>query len=210
MPPHLILASTSARRRRLLALLGLPFDIVAPGVAEDLLPDEKPSDAVMRLARLKAEAVAASHPDAVVVACDTDVADGDVLLGKPADAEDAARILRGLRAGQHMVYSGVVIARGGQLWSELVATRVTMRDYSDDEIAAYVATGDPLDKAGAYAVQHADFTPVERLEGCYASVVGFPLCAVRQLLLRAGVDMPPSVVEGCDPSRICAVPRTVD
>ncbi len=210
MPPQLILASTSARRRRLLALLGLPFDVVAPGVAEDLLPGETPADAVMRLARLKAGAVAARRPDAVVVACDTDVADGDTLIGKPADAEDASRILRGLRAGQHMVYSGVAVARRGRLWSELVATRVTMRDYSDEEIAAYVATGDPLDKAGAYAVQHPAFAPVERLEGCYANVVGFPLCAVRRLLMQAGAPLPPSVVEGCDPPHVCAVPRTLD
>ncbi|MFN8483200.1 MAG: Maf family protein [Anaerolineae bacterium] len=210
MELQLILASTSARRKRLLALLGLPFDVAAPGVAEDLLPSETPSDAVMRLARLKAQAVAAAYPNAVVIACDTDVADGDMLLGKPADAEDAARILRGLRGGQHMVYSGVAVARGGRLWSELVATRVTMRDYADAEIAAYVATGDPLDKAGAYAVQHADFTPVARLEGCYASVVGFPLCAVRRLLRQAGVALPPSVVEGCDPPRVCAVPRGTD
>lgn len=210
MSLQLILASTSARRERLLALLGLPFAIVAPGVAEDLLPGETPADAVLRLARLKAEAVAAAHPDAVVVACDTDVADGDTLLGKPANAADAARILRGLRAGQHMVYSGVALARGGELWSELVATRVTMRDYADEEIAAYVATGDPMDKAGAYAVQHAVFAPVERLDGCYANVVGFPLCAVRRLLQRAGVTLPPSVVADCDPPRACAVPREMD
>ncbi|MFN8476078.1 MAG: nucleoside triphosphate pyrophosphatase [Anaerolineae bacterium] len=210
MLPQIILASTSARRRRLLGLLGVPFDVAAPGVAEDLLPGESPPDAVVRLARLKAEAVAAAHPEAVIVACDTDVADGDMLIGKPADADDAVRILRGLRGGQHMVYSGVAVARDGQIWSELVATRVTMRDYSEEEIAAYVATGDPLDKAGAYAVQHEDFTPVERLEGCYASVVGFPLCAVRRLLIRAGVTLPPSVVEGCDPARVCAVPRETD
>lgn len=208
MSPHLILASTSTRRKRLLALLGAPFDVAAPGVAEDLLPGETPASAVMRLARLKAEAVAEMHPDAVVVACDTDVADGDTLLGKPTDAQDAARILRGLRGGQHMVYSGVAVARDGQLWSELVATRVTMRDYSDAEIAAYVATGDPLDKAGAYAVQHEDFTPVARLEGCYASVVGFPLCAVRRLLMQAGVSLPPSIVEGCDPPRACKASDT--
>lgn len=207
--PHLILASTSQRRRLLLPLLGLPYTVVAPDVDETVRPGETPPETVRRLARLKALTVAQLHPDAVVLACDTTVALGDEVVGKPVDAVDAVAILRRLAGGQHMVYSGVAVARGGQTWDEVVETDIVMRVYTDAEIDAYVATGDPLDKAGAYAVQHPVFAPVARLVGCYANVVGLPLCATRRLLHQAGLPLPPSVVEGCQPPLECAVPREI-
>ena len=208
MPP-LILASTSQRRRLLLPLLGLPYTVVAPDVDETVLPHETPPATVRRLARLKAATVARLHPDAVVLACDTTVALGDEVVGKPVDAADAAAILQRLRGGGHMVYSGVAVARGGQMWDAVVETSIVMRPYTDAEIEAYVATGDPLDKAGAYAVQHPVFAPVARLVGCYANVVGLPLCATARLLHQAGLPLPPSVVDGCVPPTACAVPRDI-
>lgn len=205
MPP-LILASTSQRRRLLLPLLGLPYTVVAPDVDETVLPDETPTAMVLRLARLKVQTVARLHPEAVVLACDTTVALGDEVVGKPVDAADAVAILRRLRGGPHMVYSGVAVARDGQMWDEVVETDIVMRPYTDAEIDTYVATGDPLDKAGAYAVQHPTFTPVARLAGCYANVVGLPLCAVRRLLIQAGVAAPPSSIDACAPPTVCVVP----
>ena len=206
MPP-LVLASTSPRRRALLGLLGLPFTVVTPDVAEEPLPGETPPDTARRLARLKALAVAQAHADAVVIASDTVVALGAQQLAKPVDAEDAARMLRALRGPLHAVYSGVAVVWAGQVWDSVVETRVQMRDYTDAEIAAYVASGDPLDKAGAYAVQHPVFAPVARLDGCYANVVGLPLCEVQRLLRAAGVALPPSPIDGCAPPAVCLVPR---
>lgn len=190
-------------------LLGLPYTVVAPDVDETVLPDETPPATVLRLARLKAETVARLHPDAVVLACDTTVALGNEVVGKPVDAADAVAILRRLAGGQHRVYSGVAVARGGQMWDEVVGTDIVMRAYTDAEIDAYVATGDPLDKAGAYAVQHPVFAPVARLVGCYANVVGLPLCAAQRLLRQAGLPLPPSVVDGCHPPTECVVPRDI-
>lgn len=205
----LILASTSLRRRVLLALLGLPYTIVAPHVDETVLAHETPAETVRRLARLKALTVAERHPEAVVLACDTTVALGDEIIGKPVDEADAADILQRLRASGHLVYSGLAVARDGQVWDTVVETEVVMRDYSDDEMWAYVGSGDPMDKAGAYAIQHPTFAPVARLNGCYANVVGLPLCAARRLLAEAGLTMPASVVEGCSPPGLCVVPRDI-
>ncbi len=203
MPP-LILASTSPRRRALLALLGVDFTVVAPDIDETVLPGEAPVETARRLARLKALAITRS--DALVIASDTVVALGGEVLGKPADAAEATRMLRRLRGQGHDVFSGVAVAHAGRVRDGVVATQVWMRDYSDEEIAAYVATGDPLDKAGAYAIQHAVFKPVARLVGCYANVVGLPLCLVVHLVREAGLSLPPSVVDGCQPPMSCAVP----
>lgn len=207
--PQLILASTSPRRRALLALLRLPFGLATPDVDETPLPGEAPTALVRRLARLKAEAIAREQPTAVVLAADTVVALGDEALGKPMDANDAARMLRALRGVPHNVFTGLAVARGAQVWEDVIASQVTMRPYTDADIAAYVASDDPLDKAGAYAIQHPHFAPVARLDGCYANVVGLPLCAVRGLLAQAGVAVPPSLVDGCAPPTVCVVPENI-
>lgn len=203
----IILASTSPRRRALLALLGCPFDLATPDVDETPLPSETPTALARRLARLKAATVAREEPTAVVVAADTVVALGGEVLGKPMSADDAARMLRALRGLPHDVFTGVAVARGAQVWDAVVTSQVIMRPYTDEDIAAYVASGDPLDKAGAYAIQHPSFQPVADLQGCYANVVGLPLCAVWRLLREAGIDTPPGLINDCAPPRVCAVPR---
>ncbi len=138
----------------------MSFNIDAADVDETALPGEPPDALACRLCRSKAAAVAARHPGATVLAADTMVALDDMLLGKPADALDAAAMLRLLRGRTHQVYTAVCVANDGSLASQLSISDVTMRPYSDAEIAAYVATGDPLDKAGAYAIQHPVFAPV--------------------------------------------------
>ena len=193
----LILASQSPRRRQLLAALGITFTADAADVDETPLPGEQPDALVCRLCRVKAQAVAARHPRAVILAADTLVALDGALLGKPADPAEAVAMLRALRGRTHQVYTAVCVATNGALTSRLSTSDVTMRPYSDAEIAAYVATGDPLDKAGAYAIQHPLFSPVAAWEGCYAGIMGLPLRLVREMLAAAGVPVPGDVTALC-------------
>ena len=189
----LILASASPRRKALLSLLGLPFHVVEAHVEERRLERESPQRMVMRLSRSKAEAVpAASQAGGIVIACDTIVVLEGEVLGKPADPRDATSMLRRLRGREHRVYSGLAVLdiESARLHTVCDETEVHMRSYSDEEIAAYVATGDPLDKAGAYAIQSAPFRPVARIEGCYASVMGLPLRCVAQALRAVGLPVP--------------------
>ena len=185
----MILASSSPRRQQLLKMAGWTFSVLPASIDERLLPPESPLTYVLRLAEGKARCVLAgfskASPDGtLIVAADTTVAvDGDI-LGKPANAAEAEWMLRCLRGRTHQVYTGLAVLRVGDqtLHSEITATDVTMRNYSEEEISAYIATGDPLDKAGAYAIQHSDFHPVIGLEGCYANVVGLPLCRLVSML----------------------------
>ncbi len=197
--PPLILASGSPRRRELVAALGLSFTIHVADVDERNGQDEPPDALVARLSREKARAVAARHPDAVVIGADTIVTLEGALLGKPVDAADAAEMLRRLRDRAHEVYSGVTLCPPGSaaLATAVVGTTVWMRAYTDDEIAAYVASGDPMDKAGAYAIQNTSFHPVTRIQGCYASVMGLPLQALIGLLAAVGI------VPGTKADRVC-------
>jgi MAF protein len=189
--PRLILASNSPRRRQLLALTGLSFVVSAADVDESQFANEKPAEYVLRLAETKARAVEAEQ-DQIVLASDTTVVDGSDILGKPADAAEATAMLRRLRAHTHQVYTGIALLRksDGLLLKDLCITDVPMREYSDDEIRAYVATGDPLDKAGAYAIQHPEFHPVALMDGCFASVMGLPVCHV--ILQLRKMDMHPN------------------
>ena len=183
----LVLASASPRRRELLARLGIPFEVVPAAVDETPFPAEAPGDLARRLAAAKAAAVLADRPAAVVLAADTVVSYARQALGKPVDAADAVRLLRALRGRRHQVITGVCVARAGHLpLTAACHTDVWMRPYGDEEIAAYVASGDPLDKAGAYAIQHPEFRPVARLVGSYTNVVGLPLGLVADLLRAAG------------------------
>jgi septum formation protein len=188
--PTLLLASNSPRRKQLLALGGWEFTSVPADVDESVLPGETPHEYVLRLAEAKARA-SAQHAEAnrVVVGSDTAVIiDGDI-LGKPADSAEAESMLRRLRGRTHQVYTGIAVFRvaDGRLAADLCITDVPMRDYSNEEIRAYVATGDPLDKAGAYAIQHPDFQPVARMEGCFSSVMGLPHCHLARLLKEFGM-----------------------
>ena len=181
--PLLVLASNSPRRRQLLALTGWNFTVSAAHVDERQDENELPADYVLRLAETKARAVRADA-DQIVLAADTTVVDGTDILGKPADSEEAIAMLKRLRGHTHRVYTGVALLRlrDGLLLKDLCVTDVPMRDYSDEEILAYVQTGDPLDKAGAYAIQHPQFQPVADLSGCFTSVMGLPVCHVIRLM----------------------------
>lgn len=191
--PPLILASNSPRRRQLLALTGWKFIVSAADVDESLYANENPANYVLRLAETKVRAIKADA-DQVVLAADTTVVDRSEILGKPQDTAEATRMLKRLRGHAHQVYTGVAVFRpsDGLLLKDLCVTEVPMRDYSDEEIDAYVQTGDPLDKAGAYAIQHPGFQPVARMDGCFASVMGLPVCHVirlmRQMDIQPGTD----------------------
>ncbi len=191
-----LLASASPRRRQLFSLLGVPFTALRADVEENRRPGEKPEEMVCRLSQAKARALAEDYPERLIVAADTVVVLDDQVLGKPANAEEAADMLRRVRGREHLVLSGLTALSPstGQQATELVRTMVWMRPYSDEEIAYYVASGDPLDKAGAYAIQHQGFNPVAYIQGCYASVMGLPLCHLAQALRRLGwtllVDVP--------------------
>ncbi|MCY3906290.1 MAG: Maf family protein [Anaerolineaceae bacterium] len=189
-PARLVLASASPRRRDLLASLGLRFRVDAPQLDESPLPGEHPQAWATRLSQAKAALVAARHaPPALILAADTLVIDGAAALGKPVDAADAHRMLRRLRASSHEVCTAFTLQRAGasgQRLTRLCRTRVHMRAWSDAEEADYVAGGDPLDKAGAYAIQHPVFAPVERIEGSYSNVVGLPLEMLQEALPHFG------------------------
>ena len=196
---RLILASASPRRRELFSLLEVPFMAAAADVDEEIEEGESPQEMVCRLSLLKARAVALSYPEGLIVAADTTVAlDGDV-LGKPADEAEAVAMLRRLRGREHTVLSGVTVyyPASGRAITELAESTVLMRAYSDEEVARYAASGDPLDKAGAYAIQHQNFNPVERIGGCYANVMGLPLCHLARALAQFGVTLTVDVPQAC-------------
>jgi MAF protein len=204
----LVLASNSPRRKQLLGLTGWDFVVQAAWVDERVQPGERPEAYVRRLAEEKArsaleQARPALDADALVVAADTAVVDldGEVILGKPGDAAEAERMLRSLRGRRHQVLSGLAALRAadGRLASRVATTEVWMRAYSEAEMRAYIASGDPLDKAGAYAIQHAGFHPVQRLQGCYANVVGLPVCQLRRLLIELGARLPTAAGQDCRP-----------
>jgi len=187
--PQIVLASNSPRRREMLAWMELPFSTTAAEVDETPLPDEKPVDYVLRLAGEKARACERQASfGGIILAADTTVSDGDEIIGKPVDEEDAIRILKKLRNRTHLVHTAIVVGvpSRGMTRQELCSTEVRMRLYSDEELLAYVRSGDPLDKAGAYAIQNPEFDPVQKISGCYASVMGLPLCHFERALRRLG------------------------
>ena len=200
-PPSLVLASASQRRQQFLRDLGLTFTALATDIDETPRPGEAPDAMTLRLAIGKAQAAAARLPasPALVIASDTTVALEGVIYGKPEDAADAERMLRDLRGRSHQVYSALCLLRlpDCEQHTRLHRTDVEMRAYSDAEIAAYVASGDPLDKAGAYGIQTAPFRPVCGLRGCFASVMGLPLGDLRDLLASFGVTVAPAVPPIC-------------
>ena len=196
-PPPLLLASNSPRRRQLLALGGWRFAVQASNSDESLLPGETPEAYVRRLAEAKARAVIErAQPEQIVIGADTSVVIDGEILGKPLDSDDARKMLRRLRGRAHQVYTGIAAlrVRDGRLLTGVCVTDVPMRAYADREIEAYILSGDPLDKAGAYGIQNPDFQPVAAMQGCYASVMGLPLCHLTVLLRRldtlAQADVP--------------------
>jgi septum formation protein len=186
---NLVLASNSPRRRELLTLLGLDFSVRPADVDETELPNEDPVTYVQRLALTKARKMSGSAGfKELVLAADTTVSDGRIILGKPETEAEARLMLRKLRGHVHFVHTAVVVffPAGGRIEKELCSSRVRMRAYTDEEIDAYIKSGDPMDKAGAYAIQNEEFMPVEKFKGCQASVMGLPLCHVERILRRMG------------------------
>ena len=183
----LILASGSPRRRELLARMGYTFEICTPDVDEHVTGLAR--DIVCTLAVRKAHAAAALYDDGVIIASDTLVSLDDIPLGKPEDAADAHRMLRALSGREHAVYTGVCMVDTATGQEEVRADRtgVWFRELSDSEIDAYIATGEPMDKAGAYAIQGGAGAFVERFDGSFENVVGFPVEVVGDMLRRFGV-----------------------
>lgn len=183
---RLILASQSPRRRELLSLTGIPFEVDAPEVDETCTLGAR--DAVLELSRRKALAAAARHPGKVILASDTLVAVDDVPLGKPADEADAFRMLRSLSGRWHQVYTGVcVISAAGDVYAEVDATDVRFGPMSDEAIRAYIASSEPMDKAGAYALQGIAGLWIEEIRGSHTNVIGLPLTLTRKLLENCGL-----------------------
>lgn len=185
---EIVLASASPRRRELLSLITEHFT-VCPADADETLRDAPLGEEVTRLSRLKAEAVRAQYPNAVCIGSDTMVTIDGLRLGKPKDADEAASMLRRLRGRTHEVLTGLaVLTPDGGAHTLHTCTRVTFRDFAEDELAAYLATGEPLDKAGAYGIQGLGGLLVAGIQGDYHNVVGLPVCRLGRMLLDFGVD----------------------
>jgi septum formation protein len=201
----LFLASNSPRRKELMALGGWEYDILTPQVDETPLTGEEGTEYVQRLAKNKVVAAASQATvDGVIIAADTTVVDGKDngnarILGKPHDHGEAVEMLRDLRGHTHQVHTAISVlsTMDGAIISDLCTTNVSMRNYSDVELEAYVASGDPMDKAGAYAIQHAGFHPTEKLEGCFANVMGLPLCHLMHSLKRLGIAPKTDIPQAC-------------
>ena len=183
---RLILASGSPRRRSLLSYFGIPFAVI-PSMVDETATGHGASQ-VRTLALRKGRDVFAANPTVPVLAADTLVCMGDLVLGKPADAQDAHRMLRTLSGAWHQVHTGVCLCMpGGAVLERVETTRVQFRTLSDAEIHRYIRTGEPMDKAGAYAVQEMGGTFVERIEGSPSNVVGLPLATLAEMLSQAAL-----------------------
>lgn len=194
MTDTIILASASPRRRELLQQIGLEFDVIPSAATEEILPGETPEQLVERLSLDKAGEVA-SRSDAYgrwYIGSDTIVVCGDRILGKPQDRADATAMLKLLSGREHRVLSGFALLdrKSGRQISEAVSTRVKFRQLTDDEIARYIASGEPDDKAGSYAIQGLGVCFVESITGSYSNVVGLPLCRLTLALKELGVPLP--------------------
>ncbi|MGV3711179.1 MAG: Maf family protein [Gemmatimonas sp.] len=174
-PVRVILASQSPRRRELLSLVGIVHTVAPADIDESVLPDEAPAAHAERLARTKAATIAERDADAVVIGSDTIVVIDEQILGKPATVEHAAVMLRQLSGRTHTVVTAVAVARGTRVVSGVEHVRVTFRQLSDEMIADYIATHEPMDKAGSYGIQGFGATIVERIDGDYFAVMGLPL-----------------------------------
>lgn len=184
--PSLVLASGSPRRRQLLDMLGIPYRAIVPDVDEAVLPGEAPEAYVVRLARAKAVAGAGQAPGDVVLAADTTVVLDREIFGKPVSRADAVAMLSRLQGRTHEVMTAVAVARGDAMLDALDVSRVTFRPADEEMLVAYAATGEPLDKAGAYAVQGRGAALIARVEGDFFGVMGLPLGLTLDLLERFG------------------------
>lgn len=195
----IILASASPRRHELVSALGLSFEVVTSDVDETPHLQEAPLTLAHRLSQAKADAVAHDYIDAIIIAADTLVVLDERILGKPHDEAEAITMLTQLRDRRHLVYTGLALINqpGQQRCTQVAITPVRMRNYSNAEMRRYVATGDPMDKAGAYAIQYAEWNPVEGFDGCYTNVMGLPMCHLYRVLRAWDVDVPRHPLESC-------------
>jgi septum formation protein len=182
----LVLASGSPRRAQILTELGIAFTVDPPGVPEDLLPGEAPETAATRIAAAKAAEVVRRRPGAWVLAADTLVFSGGEILGKPRDPGEAKTMLRSLAGRRHRVVTAIHLQRDASTWTSIAWSTVQFSSLSDEEIDWYVATGEPLDKAGAYGVQGLGARFVEAISGSYTNVMGLPAREVYRLMRAAG------------------------
>lgn len=201
MIPNLVLASNSPRRKELLSLGGQDYRVLLADVDETPIAGEDPRKYVERLALEKARVAANTIADeeALILAADTTVVFGGRILGKPTDEVEARQMLKELRGKEHLVYTALALLRLPEqsLLTDFAETKVPMRDYSDAEIEEYIASGDPLDKAGAYAIQHAGFHPVATMQGCFANVIGLPLCHLQRSLQKWGLSFDTNLSIAC-------------
>jgi septum formation protein len=184
---RVILASASPRRRQLLDLVGIAHEVLPADIDESARDGEEAAAYVERLARGKGATIAARHPEAVVIAADTTVVIDGLVLGKPRDAAEAARMLARLSGQTHVVLTAVAVVRGAAMRSGVESVRVTFRPLAPEQIASYIATGEPMDKAGAYGIQGFGATLVERIDGDYFAVMGLALGRLVELLATVGV-----------------------
>jgi septum formation protein len=189
---RLILASTSPRRREILALLGLPFEVIAPEFHEFTLSDRAPRDEVLEFARGKGESVARNNPHSIVIGGDTIILLNGTKIGKPDGIAHARDILRRLSGKTHWILTGVAILDdlGGPGLNTVEEVSVRMRDYSNEEIERYLSWGESLDKAGAYSIQGKGRALIESIRGDYLAAVGLPLKPIAEYLLSRGVKLP--------------------
>jgi septum formation protein len=185
--PHVILASASPRRRELLDLVGIAHEVQPADIDETYQDGEEAAPHAERLAREKGEAIAARHPDAIVISADTIVVIDGLVLGKPRDEADAARMLAMLGGQTHVVLTAVAVSYRGRMRTGVESVRVTFRTLDKERIGAYIATAEPMDKAGAYGIQGFGATLVERVDGDYFAVMGLPLARMVDLLQEIGV-----------------------
>ena len=187
MMNEVILASASPRRRELLGLIFSEFRVIPSDFDESNVPgDLAPAEHVVYSASVKARELAGKYPESLVIGADTVVVVDDAILGKPTDAEDAARMLRMLGGRVHQVYTGIAVARNGVELSAFECTNVRFRPLTDELICRYIATGEPMDKAGAYAIQGRGSVLIESIEGCYFNVVGLPIHRLSVILQEFG------------------------
>ena len=187
--PELILASNSPRRRSLLEQAGLEFSVIPSDIDEDAVAMSSPDAYTRKLAECKAMDISDRYPDSWVIGADTIVVIDDIVLGKPGSGEDARRMLKKLSGQTHQVITGYCVCckNKNRFFSDIVKTDVMFRDLSDEEIEWYIDTGEPFDKAGAYAIQGMGVLLVKRINGSYTNVVGLPVCEVVELLIKERV-----------------------
>ena len=170
-------------------MMGLEFEVMTADIDETMDKRQTPAHEVAAVSARKAEKIAREHPDDVIVSADTIVVIDGGILGKPKDEEDAARMLRLLSGRTHTVYTGLTVHSGGESKTQVVSTEVTFRDLTDAEIAAYIKTGEPMDKAGSYGIQGFGSMFVSGLRGDYFCVMGLPVCTLAGMLRAAGVEI---------------------